>query len=96
VHIAIVLCLTFLCYFFGQREFQVIVWYVLFLRILTHYCFTVPAVERVVYSTCSIHQRENEDVIESILPHANALNFYLATPFPEWPHRGLPVFEGGG
>lgn len=58
------------------------------------HALSFPAVERVVYSTCSIHQRENEDVIESILPHANALNFYLATPFPEWPHRGLPVFEG--
>lgn len=62
-------------------------------RALLH-ALSFPAVERVVYSTCSIHQSENEDVIVSILPHANALDFYLATPFPEWPHRGLPVFEG--
>ncbi|RRT77219.1 hypothetical protein B296_00010997 [Ensete ventricosum] len=59
------------------------------------FSFAVPAVERVVYSTCSVHQTENEDVIKSVLPLATSLNFELATPFPRWPHRGLPVFEGG-
>ncbi|XP_028056735.1 probable 28S rRNA (cytosine-C(5))-methyltransferase isoform X2 [Camellia sinensis] len=54
----------------------------------------VPAVERVVYSTCSIHQIENEDVIKAILPLAKSLGFQLATPFPKWPRRGLPVLEG--
>ncbi|XP_074579760.1 25S rRNA (cytosine-C(5))-methyltransferase NSUN5 isoform X2 [Curcuma longa] len=58
------------------------------------HALSFPAVERVVYSTCSVYQTENEDVIKSVLPFAKSLNFELVTPFPQWPHRGLPVFEG--
>ncbi|MBA0744886.1 hypothetical protein Gogos_007488, partial [Gossypium gossypioides] len=62
-------------------------------KALTHaLCF--PQVERIVYSTCSIHQIENEDVVKSILPLAASHGFRLATPFPQWHRRGLPVLEG--
>ncbi|KAG6557022.1 hypothetical protein Mapa_001439 [Marchantia paleacea] len=60
-------------------------------RALLH-ALSFPAVERVVYSTCSLHQRENEDVVKAVLPHARG--FRLATALPKWPHRGLPVFYG--
>ncbi|KAA8546227.1 hypothetical protein F0562_003034 [Nyssa sinensis] len=58
------------------------------------HALSFPAVERVVYSTCSINQIENEDVINSVLPVAASYGFQLATPFPQWPRRGLCVFEG--
>jgi putative methyltransferase len=52
-----------------------------------------PALQRLVYSTCSIHQRENEDVVAAVLPAASAAGFQLVDPFPAWHRRGLPVFE---
>lgn len=65
------------------------------MRSVCCYAKTVPLLEKVVYSTCSIHQRENEDVVMAVLPHAKEKGFELACPYPSWPHRGLPVFEGG-
>lgn len=54
-----------------------------------------PALQRLVYSTCSIHQRENEDVVAAVLPAAAAAGFRLVDPFPAWHRRGLPgVVEG--
>ncbi|KAK2640100.1 hypothetical protein Ddye_027895 [Dipteronia dyeriana] len=58
------------------------------------HALSFPAVERVVYSTCSIDQIENEDVVQSLLPVAISYGFQLATPFPKWHRRGLPVFDG--
>ncbi|EFJ21036.1 hypothetical protein SELMODRAFT_107682 [Selaginella moellendorffii] len=58
------------------------------------HALSFPAVERVVYSTCSVNQRENEDVIQSVLEHARSHKFKLGTVLPDWPHRGLPVFDG--
>ncbi|OIV97697.1 hypothetical protein TanjilG_12454 [Lupinus angustifolius] len=65
-----------------------------FQRKALEHALLFPAVERIVYSTCSIHQIENEDVIQSVLPLAESYGFKLANPFPEWECRGLPVFEG--
>lgn len=55
----------------------------------------VPAVERIVYSTCSIHAAENEDVVSQVLAsdEAQSGGFFLADRgevLPTWPRRGIP------
>ncbi|XP_060703724.1 probable 28S rRNA (cytosine-C(5))-methyltransferase [Hemiscyllium ocellatum] len=53
-----------------------------------------PNVERVIYSTCSIHCEENEDVVKEILKrHGNRIR--LVNLMPSWPLRGLDTFPGG-
>jgi putative methyltransferase len=51
---------------------------------------SLPEVRVVVYSTCSVHRQENEDVVEKVLAKAPA-GFKLAKALPSWPHRGLPA-----
>lgn len=51
-----------------------------------------PRAERVVYSTCSVHQVENEDVVKEVL--AACPDWDLLPALPDWPRRGLPVFPG--
>ncbi|KAH1244618.1 putative 28S rRNA (cytosine-C(5))-methyltransferase [Glycine max] len=58
-----------------------------FQRKALQHALLFPAVERIVYSTCSINQIENEDVIKSVLPIAESNGFQLAKPFPEWQCR---------
>ncbi|KAJ4845231.1 putative 28S rRNA (cytosine-C(5))-methyltransferase [Turnera subulata] len=62
-------------------------------KALSH-ALSFPAVQRIVYSTCSVNQAENEDVITSVLPLAESHGFQLVKPFPHWQRRGLPIFEG--
>ena len=60
-------------------------------RILSH-ALSFPGVRRVVYSTCSIHQEENEDVVREVLEGRE--DFRLVPLMQEtWDHRGL-VREG--
>jgi uncharacterized membrane protein YgcG len=57
-----------------------------------------PALERLAYSTCSVHRRENEDVVAAVLPAARAAGFDLVDPFPGggWARRGEAGSLPGG
>jgi 16S rRNA C967 or C1407 C5-methylase (RsmB/RsmF family) len=50
---------------------------------------SLPNTRVIVYSTCSVHRQENEDVVEKILSQAPE-GFVLVKALPSWPHRGLP------
>jgi putative methyltransferase len=50
-----------------------------------------PRVQRISYSTCSIHAAENEDVVAAVLAAAPP-GFEVTTALPQWPHRGLPGY----
>ena len=55
----------------------------------------VPSVQRIVYSTCSIHATENEHVVKEALQadECRAGNFRLAPrsmTLPSWHRRGIP------
>lgn len=56
------------------------------LKCLNH-ALSFPRLNRLVYSTCSIHQQENEDVVSTCLQHNT--NFRLVPVLPLWPERGL-------
>ncbi|XP_012378253.1 28S rRNA (cytosine-C(5))-methyltransferase isoform X2 [Dasypus novemcinctus] len=49
--------------------------------------------QRIVYSTCSLCQEENEDVVRDALQQSSG-TFRLAPALPSWPHRGLSTFPG--
>ena len=59
------------------------------------HALSFPSAERVVYSTCSVHARENELVVAAVLAHAERLGWRLGEALPSWPRRGKSVFEGG-
>ncbi|KAM6110943.1 28S rRNA (cytosine-C(5))-methyltransferase [Pterocles gutturalis] len=61
-------------------------------KVLSH-ALSFPALQRLVYSTCSLHQEENEDVVHAVLQERGSA-FRLVNAFPSWPCRGLTAFPG--
>jgi len=63
-------------------------------RILSH-ALSFPNVKRVVYSTCSIHTEENEQVVKGALGQSVG-DWELCEIFPEWKRRGREdILENG-
>ncbi|ORX55467.1 S-adenosyl-L-methionine-dependent methyltransferase [Piromyces finnis] len=52
------------------------------------HAFKFPKVKRISYSTCSIHQIENEDVVKRALESTNEFRL-SAHCIPQWKRRGL-------
>ncbi|NXW99792.1 NSUN5 methyltransferase, partial [Larus smithsonianus] len=61
-------------------------------KVLSH-ALSFPALQRLVYSTCSLHREENEDVVQAVLQDWGSA-FRLVNAFPSWPCRGLAAFPG--
>eukprot|EP00917_Polyrhabdina_sp_WS-2016_P016584 GHVP01035853.1.p2 GENE.GHVP01035853.1~~GHVP01035853.1.p2 ORF type:complete len:420 (-),score=88.12 GHVP01035853.1:61-1320(-) len=55
-------------------------------KLLLH-AFTFPEVERVVYSTCSINEEENEKVVEAVSKQLK--KFEVVKILSRWPRRGI-------
>jgi len=51
------------------------------------YAMTLPNLQVVAYSTCSVYREENEDVVVGVLAKQN--KFKCVRAIPNWPHRGL-------
>lgn len=58
------------------------------------HALSFPKVRRVVYCTCSVHERENELVVAATLRKSPA--WTLEEALPAWPRRGIPCSGGGG
>ena len=58
------------------------------------YLTVVSNAQRVVYSTCSLFEEENEQVVEFVLQEMGHI-WELHKALPNWKHRGLAKYEVG-
>uniref|UniRef100_UPI002541A67F 28S rRNA (cytosine-C(5))-methyltransferase n=1 Tax=Euleptes europaea TaxID=460621 RepID=UPI002541A67F len=62
-----------------------------FQRKMLAHALSFPTLQRLVYSTCSVHQEENEDVVWDVLQQREK-DFRLVKVLPSWSHRGSGTF----
>ena len=61
------------------------------ITILKH-AFKFPKVKRILYSTCSLHEKENEQVVEEVISSVSQ-NFKMRLLLPDWSERGVGGYE---
>lgn len=62
--------------------------------ILIYFFFLVKDAKRVVYSTCSLFEEENEQVVEAVLDIVGD-EWEIHKVLPNWKHRGLTKYKVG-
>ncbi|XP_054857162.1 28S rRNA (cytosine-C(5))-methyltransferase [Eublepharis macularius] len=62
-----------------------------FQRKMLAHALNFPSLQRLVYSTCSVHQEESEDVVQDVLQQQGK-DFRLVKILPSWLHRGVGAF----
>lgn len=61
-------------------------------KVLIHALTSFPSAQLVVYSTCSVHREENEDVVAAAIKDVSSV-WSLVDALPAWPCRGLPGYK---
>uniref|UniRef100_A0A182UDC7 SAM-dependent MTase RsmB/NOP-type domain-containing protein n=1 Tax=Anopheles melas TaxID=34690 RepID=A0A182UDC7_9DIPT len=67
-------------------------------KLVSHAMNAFPAVRRIVYSTCSLHEEENERVVQGVLRHNGHFRLLDARKElgKEWPNVGSPDYPDVG
>ncbi|XP_067946116.1 28S rRNA (cytosine-C(5))-methyltransferase-like isoform X2 [Watersipora subatra] len=63
-----------------------------FQSVILKKALSFPRVKKVVYSTCSVHSKENEQVVRDVLTQMEG-RFTLEEALPSWSHRGETLDE---
>lgn len=60
------------------------------------HALSFPSLERLVYSTCSVHAAENEEVIKKVIVQAKQMGWSIGHPFKSWHRRGKEQYQHDG